>query len=72
MATLDESQAVLRALGLPPEQQNVMSGYTLLALASLRLADDWSASNQPLLRVRAMIRFSYQVRRCPVKFSFSL
>ena len=44
MASVAEAQEILRALGLPPAQQNAMSGYTLLALAALGPEDPWASA----------------------------
>jgi type II restriction enzyme len=42
MSKVEEAQAILRALGLPPAQQNEMSALTLLALCGLCPNDPWS------------------------------
>ena len=44
MSKIEEAQSILRALGLPPSQQNEMSALTLLALCGLRAADPWSGA----------------------------
>jgi hypothetical protein len=42
MSKVEESQKILRALGLPAAQQNEMSALTLLALCNVKEADKWS------------------------------
>lgn len=46
MARVTEAQEILRALGLPPAQQNEMAGYTLLALCGLGPDDPWSTARR--------------------------
>jgi hypothetical protein len=41
MAKINEAQAILNALGLPPAQQNEISCFTLLALCGIREDDQW-------------------------------
>jgi hypothetical protein len=41
MAKIEEAQDILKALGLPAQQQNEMSALTLLALCGLRPDDSW-------------------------------
>jgi hypothetical protein len=42
MSKIEESQEILRALGLPAAQQNEMSALTLLALCGIKETDKWS------------------------------
>lgn len=46
MASVDEAQKILKALGMPPAQQNQMSGMTLIALCGLMPKSPWSASKR--------------------------
>lgn len=55
-AKVREAQQVLLALGLPAPQQNKISAYTLLALASLGPDDPWSAATGHSKRVSRGIR----------------
>jgi len=48
---IEEAQAILRELGLPPAQQNEISALTLLALCGIRPNDPWSASYRHSLTV---------------------
>lgn len=41
MTKIEEAQSILKALGLPPAQQNEMSALTLLALCGLKTDDSW-------------------------------
>lgn len=51
MASVEEAQEILKALGLPAPQQNELSALTLLALCSLRPADKWSKTQRQGLTV---------------------
>ena len=42
MSKIAEAQEILKALGLPEQQQNEMSALTLLALCGIREDDEWS------------------------------
>lgn len=57
MGKVEESQAILKELQLPAKQQNLMCGYTLLALAGLKPDDPWGEANRRLIGVRKIIRF---------------
>ena len=46
LATVEEAQEVLEALGMPSAQTNRMSGLTLLALCGLEPDDPWSAASR--------------------------
>lgn len=46
MAKIAEAQAILKALGLPPAQQNEISGYTLLALCGISEGDPWRKASR--------------------------
>ena len=44
MAKLEDAKDILKALGLPPKQQNDVAAYTLLALGGIPLATGCSRS----------------------------
>lgn len=46
MEKIAEAQAILKELGLPPAQQNEISGYTLLALCDIGEADPWRKASR--------------------------
>lgn len=46
MATVDDAQTILRALGLPPAQSNEMAALTLLALCGLTPNSPWSEATR--------------------------
>lgn len=48
---ISEAQAVLKALGLPPAQQNDMAALTLLALCGLKPNDSWANAQKRSLTV---------------------
>jgi type II restriction enzyme len=52
---LAEAQAILRSLGFDGPRSNVRSGRTLLALAQLDADRPWSATQNPMLGLRAIL-----------------
>jgi len=46
MTKIEEAKNILKALGLPPAQQNEMSALTLLALCDLRSDDSWNQARR--------------------------
>lgn len=46
MDKIQEAQAILETLGLPPAQRNEMAALTLLALCGLRPTDSWEAARR--------------------------
>lgn len=52
MPKIEEAQEILRELGLPKEQQNEMSAFTLLALCGIREDDSWSKTKRKSLTLR--------------------
>ena len=46
MAEVAEAQEILKALGMPPAQQNQMAGMTLLALCGLTPGEPWGAAER--------------------------
>jgi adenine-specific DNA-methyltransferase len=54
---IDEAVAALKAVGLPPAQQNERSALTLLALLDLKPATPWSKASAPLRGIRPMMDF---------------
>lgn len=46
LATIEEAQEILEALGMPSAQTNRMSGLTLLALCGLKPDDPWSVASR--------------------------
>lgn len=42
MNKIDEAKEILKALGVPPAQQNEMSALTILALCNIKEDDNWS------------------------------
>lgn len=65
MARLDEAKRILKALGLPPKQQNDVAAYTLLALGDIRRTTKWSAAKRHPLRIHDMIVFTNAEYRVP-------
>lgn len=57
MSKTDEALDIIRALGLPRQQQNERSALTLLALAGVRPRGKWARARQPLLRIWDIMAF---------------
>jgi type II restriction enzyme len=51
MSKIEEAQDILKALGLPKEQQNKRSALVFLALANIKEDDAWSAASSKRLGV---------------------
>jgi len=60
MPKIEEAKDLLRALGLPPAQRNVLAALTLLALANLTEADPWRKAQRRSIRIHDMILFIEQ------------
>lgn len=58
MSTIDEAQEILKALGLPPAQQNEISALTFLALANIRENDSWANAEPVRLRIHDILIFA--------------
>ena len=54
---VEQALAVLKALGLPREQQNERSALTLLALLDLKPTTPWSDAQNPLRGITPMMEF---------------
>lgn len=57
MAKLEEAKVILAALGLPPQQQSTIAGYTLLALTKLGQKDPWSRATRHSIKIHDMMRW---------------
>ena len=57
MGKVDDAIEILKALGLPPAQQNERSALTLLALLDLKKNTPWSKSKQRALIIHEMLIF---------------
>ena len=54
---IDEALAILGALGVPSEQQNVRSALTLLALLDLKPRSQWGDASSPLRGITEMMDY---------------
>src|SRR5690606_9790575 len=64
MSKLEESQEILKVLGLPAAQQNEISAYTLLALASIKEKDNWNNATKESKKVtKGIMQFIDDVYR---------
>lgn len=54
---IQDARAILKALGVPKEQQNTRAALTLLGLANLKPADSWSAVAAPLVGIHELMLF---------------
>lgn len=57
MSKLEEARDILKQLGLPSQQQNEISGLTLLALCDLSEGDHWSKASKPSRTIHQMLEF---------------
>jgi hypothetical protein len=57
---IEEAQAILKEIGLPPAQHNERSALTLLAILSLKPNSPWSAASNPLMGITPIIEFMAQ------------
>ena len=57
MSKLDEAKKILEDLGLPKQQQNDRSGYTLLALAGIEKNSPWSSAKNDLIGIHEIMLF---------------
>lgn len=55
---ISEALEILKALGLPREQQNDRSALTLLALLALKPTDSWRSASNPLMGVTPIMDFA--------------
>jgi hypothetical protein len=51
MSKVEEAKKILKALGIPPAQQNEISALTLLALCGLKRKDSWANASRSSLTV---------------------
>ncbi len=59
MSKINEAQAILMELGLPPEQYNEISALTFLSLANVKESDSWQSitSPEPRMRIHDILNF---------------
>lgn len=60
MTKVDEALEILRALGMPSQQQNQRSALTLLALAQVKKRGKWANAQQALMRIWDIMQFMRQ------------
>jgi hypothetical protein len=51
MSKIDDAKAILKALGMPSEQQNEMAALTLLALCKIEETDNWKHASRSSLGI---------------------
>ena len=54
MGKHEDGKKILKALGLPPQQQTDIASYTLLALAGIGKKTPWASAAQPSLKIHAI------------------
>jgi adenine-specific DNA-methyltransferase len=54
---LEQARAILKALGLPSEQQNQRAALTLLGLVNLGPSDEWQDAAAPLVGIHELLTF---------------
>ncbi|MGK7903277.1 MAG: BsuBI/PstI family type II restriction endonuclease [Hormoscilla sp.] len=57
---IEEAKYILKALGLPEQQQNDRSALTLLALLALKSDSFWSQASNPLMGITPIMQFIKQ------------
>ena len=61
---IHQALEILKALGLPRQQQNERSALTLLSLLGLKPGDRWEDASNPLIGITPMMEFfEKQVRQ---------
>ncbi len=58
MSKIEEAKQILKALGLPPRQQNEISAVTLLALANIGERDAWSDARASRRGIHDILTFA--------------
>lgn len=62
MSKIEDAQRILKALGLPPEQQNEIAAYTLLALCGIRPETSWRKASRSSLKItKGIVAFCKEV-----------
>lgn len=54
MGKLEDGKKILKALGLPPQQQTDIASYTLLALANVGKRAPWASAGQRSMKIHAI------------------
>ncbi len=54
---IQDARTILKALGVPKEQQNTRAALTLLGLVNLKPADSWNAAAAPLVGIHELMLF---------------
>ena len=54
MGKLEDGKEILKALGLPVQQQTDIAAYTLLALAGIGKRTPWTSAKRPSLKIHAI------------------
>lgn len=58
MDKVREAKEFLKAFGMPEKQQTDIAAYTLLTLANIRPADDWSTATNHWIRIHDVLKFT--------------
>ena len=58
MSKIEEARSILAALCVPPQQQNMMCGCVLLAMANLQEQTKWKNATNEWIRIHDVIAFS--------------
>jgi adenine-specific DNA-methyltransferase len=54
---IEEAESILKAIGVPKEQQNERSALVLLALAGIKPSTPWASATTPMLGITEMMEF---------------
>lgn len=55
---VNEAKDILRQVGMPPQQQNDICAYSLLALAGITPADKWALAEREWIRIHDILLFA--------------
>ena len=55
---VNEAKDILRQVGMPPQQQNDICAYSLLALAGIKPADKWALAEREWIRIHDILLFA--------------
>jgi len=58
VSKITDAQKILKALGLPPAQQNEISAITLLALGNIKKNTSWQETEQNRVRIHDVLGFA--------------
>lgn len=58
MSKIEDAKKILKALGMPDQQQTDIAAYTFLALADIKPRDSWITAKNEWIRIHDILQFS--------------